>query len=554
MYYSPVMPMAYGRPGASAATATTNRIRDISPFSGMCVVCEEGCPGLCEVGRSAYRGREVIYPQPFGRATAASQKDYPVDFSHLTILGRTLYTEGIEDGKETIFPNVKIETNLGGIKLRNPIVISAMGSTDVAKRNWEGLAGGAAISGCIAIVGENVCGMDMEAEWDRINNKVVRSPDMEFRINAFREWHDGYGEIGVQLNPHDAEFGVGEYVASKLEVNLIEIKRGQGAKDIGGEVKVQGLEKALELKKRGYFVYPDPDDEEVQVAYKSGVLKWFERHSKTPQFTKEGFLELVDRLRSQGVKYISFKDGPYRPFDIAYALKLGATTGVSFMTFDGAGGGTGMSPWRMMNEWGMPTYYLESLVHGLCCFFEYERMLIPPPLVIAGGITLEDHIVKALSLGAPYVKAVGMSRAPLAAVMVAKTLVRQMKERRGMDLPIEHGENTGNAGADTKMSPDKLFVTAQVLREKYGQGYIKLIETGAVGVYTYIQDRLATGIKQLLCGLRKFDINLLCRDDVAALTKEAEEVANYYPKGVRPTGFNPLRFVTEVDLNRITEL
>ncbi|MEM3486465.1 MAG: glutamate synthase-related protein [Candidatus Methanomethyliaceae archaeon] len=549
--------MAHGRPGASAATATTNRVRDVSPFSGMCVVCEEGCPGLCEVGRSAYRGREVIYPQPFGRATAASQKDYPVDFSHLTILGETLYTEGIEDGKETIFPNVKIETELGGIRLKNPIVISAMGSTEVARRNWEGLAGGAAISGCIAIVGENVCGMDMDAEWDRINNKVVRSPDMEFRIRAFRDWHDGYGEIGVQLNPHDAEFGVGEYVASKLEVDLIEIKRGQGAKDIGGEVKVDSLEKALELKKRGYFVYPDPEDREVQEAYRLGMVKAFERHSKTPQFTREGFLELVDRLRSLGVRHISFKDGPYRPFDIAYALRLGAMADLSFMTFDGAGGGTGMSPWRMMNEWGIPTYYLESLIHGLCCFFECERMLIAPPLVIAGGITLEDHVVKALSLGAPYVRAVGMSRAPLAAVMVAKTLVKQMKEKNwsaSLGGPSRSLGGSGVNSIDSRVSPESIFVTAQVLKEKYGQDYNRLVETGAIGVYTYIQDRLATGIRQLLCGLRKFDIGLLSRDDVAALTKEAEDVANYYPKGVKPAGFKPLRFVTDVDLERIAKL
>ncbi|MBC7113534.1 MAG: FMN-binding glutamate synthase family protein [Candidatus Methanomethyliales bacterium] len=546
--------MAHGRPGASAATATTNRIRDVSPFSGMCVVCEEGCPGLCEVGRSAYRGREVIYPQPFGKATAASQKDYPVDFSHLTILGETLYTEGIEEGKETIFPNVNIETELDGIRLRNPIVISAMGSTEVARRNWEGLAGGAAISGCIAIVGENVCGMDMDAEWDWINNKVIRSPDMEFRVRAFRDWYDGYGEIGVQLNPHDAEFGVGEYVASKLEVNLIEIKRGQGAKDIGGEVKVDSLEKALELKKRGYFVYPDPEDKEVQEAYRSGLIRAFERHSKTPQFTREGFLELVDRLRGAGVKHISFKDGPYRPFDIAYALRLGSMTELSFMTFDGAGGGTGMSPWRMMNEWGIPTYYLESLIHGLCCFFEYERMLIPPPLVIAGGITLEDHVVKALSLGAPYIRAVGMSRAPLAAVMVAKTLVRQIKEKRGTGTALGQGKPADTDRSDPRMTLEGLFVTAQALKEKYGQEYIKLVETGAIGVYTYIQDRLATGIKQLLCGLRKFDIGYLSRDDVAALTKEAEEVANYYPKGVKPSGFKPLRFVTDVDLERISKL
>jgi len=27
---------------------------------------------------------------------------------------------------------------------------------------------------------------------------------------------------------------------------------------------------------------------------------------------------------------------------------------LDLLTVDGAGGGTGMSPWRMMNEWGIP--------------------------------------------------------------------------------------------------------------------------------------------------------------------------------------------------------
>jgi len=40
-----------------------------------------------EIGKSAYRGAEMIYPQPFGIIATASQKDYPVDLSHFTILG-----------------------------------------------------------------------------------------------------------------------------------------------------------------------------------------------------------------------------------------------------------------------------------------------------------------------------------------------------------------------------------------------------------------------------------------------------------------------------------
>ena len=43
----------------------------------MCVTCVDGCIGMCEIGKSAYRGHEVIYPQPFGVITTASEKVYP---------------------------------------------------------------------------------------------------------------------------------------------------------------------------------------------------------------------------------------------------------------------------------------------------------------------------------------------------------------------------------------------------------------------------------------------------------------------------------------------
>jgi hypothetical protein len=75
------------RMNASAATLTKNRTEEsIVPLSGMCATCVDGCIGMCEIGKSAYRGHEVIYPQPFGIITAASEKDYPVDYSHFNIM------------------------------------------------------------------------------------------------------------------------------------------------------------------------------------------------------------------------------------------------------------------------------------------------------------------------------------------------------------------------------------------------------------------------------------------------------------------------------------
>ncbi|HVO35801.1 MAG TPA: hypothetical protein VMT21_09565, partial [Gemmatimonadales bacterium] len=97
--------MSLTRINSSAATLTKNRTEDsISPFSGMCATCIDGCIGMCEIGKSAYRGPEMIYPQPFGLITTAGQKDYPVDLSHFTILGRATGAWGIEaDSDKALF-------------------------------------------------------------------------------------------------------------------------------------------------------------------------------------------------------------------------------------------------------------------------------------------------------------------------------------------------------------------------------------------------------------------------------------------------------------------
>jgi len=268
--------MAYTKLNRSAATLTKNRTEgSISPFSGMCVTCVDGCIGMCEIGKSAYRGPEVLYPQPFGIITAASEKDYPVDLSHFTVMGTAVGAYGVEaDSDKATFPKVTIETAVGqdkGIKLKVPFIIPGMGSTNVAKQNWEGLAVGAAISGTILTIGENVCAMDDESEIK--NGRIIRSPDMENRVKLFKDWQeDNYGTVAVQANVEDTRLGVQEYVIEKLGVDTAELKWGQGAKDIGGEVKIKSLKKAQELKKRGYIVLPNPEDPNVIKAFEKGSL------------------------------------------------------------------------------------------------------------------------------------------------------------------------------------------------------------------------------------------------------------------------------------------
>ncbi len=523
--------MAFTRLNRSAATLTKNRTEgSISPFSGMCVTCVDGCIGMCEIGKSAYRGAEVLYPQPFGIITAASEKEYPVDLSHFSIMGTAVGAYGVEaDSDKATFEKVTIETRVGrdkGIKLRVPIVLGGMGSTNVAKQNWEGLAGGAALSGTILTVGENVCAMDEESVIK--NGRIVRSPDMETRVGLYKKWQeDGYGAVVVQANVEDTRLGVQEYAINKLGVEIVELKWGQGAKDIGGEVKIKSLAKAQELKKRGYIVLPDPEDPNVIQAFEKGSFKEFERHSRLGMVEEESFMKRVEELRRAGAKYVFLKTGAYRPADLARAVKFASKAKIDVLTVDGAGGGTGMSPWRMMNEWGIPSVEIWSLTWNFADQLAKQGEYLPD-IVFAGGVTFEDQIFKALALGAPYVKAVGMARGPMAAAMVGKTIGKRIIEGQ---IPV-YVERFGS-------SVEEIFVTAPELKRKYKERFNE-IPPGAIGLYTYFK-RLSQGLRQLMAGNRKFSLSYISRDDIAALTKEAADISG-------------IPFITDVDKDEVQKI
>jgi len=509
--------MSLTKINASAATLTKNRTEDaIVPTSGMCATCIDGCIGMCEIGKSAYRGHEVIYPQPFGIITTASEKAYPVDYSHFNIMGTAVGAQGIEpDSNKAIFPAVNLEVILGhdkGIKFRYPWIIPGIGSTNIAKNNWEGLAIGSALSGTGLTIGENVAGMDVESVMK--NGKVVDTVDLKRRVKLYKDYQrDGYGAIIVQANVEDTKLGVQEYAIKELGVEIVEMKWGQGAKNIGGEVKIKDIKKAQLLYDRGYIVLPNPTDPNVIKAFEHGTFSEFERHSRVGMVSEEAFASRVDELHKAGAKYIFLKTGAYGPADLARAVKFSSKYKIDLLTVDGAGGGTGMSPWRMMNEWGVPPVELHSLLYKYTKHLSDKGEYVPS-LALAGGFTLEDQIFKGLALGAPFVKLIGMARSPIAAAMVGKTIGNTIKANQ---VPV-YVERFGN-------SVEKIFVTASDLKKELGNDEFKKIPTGAIGLYTYYE-RLAQGLRQLMCGSRKFAMEYITRQDIASLTHEASEISD----------------------------
>jgi len=460
----------------------------------------------------------LIYPGPFGDITAGGDKEYPVDYSHLNIQGYALGANGLPPGVEgnpdtAIFPAVNTETEYGWdikVKMKLPAFTGALGSTEIARKNWEHFAIGAAISGVTLVCGENVCGIDPELELNS-EGKVTSAPDIDRRIEIYRRYHQGHGEILVQMNVEDTRLGVAEYVNKKHGLETIELKWGQGAKCIGGEIKIDSLERAQELQNRGYVVTPDPSSPVTQAAYKDGALKEFERHSRLGFIDEEGFYAEVERLRKLGFKRITLKTGAYSLRELAMAIKWGANAKIDLLTIDGSSGGTGMSPWRMMEEWGIPSLYLHAAAYDFCQKLADKGQRVPD-LAFAGGFSSEDGVFKALALGSPFVKAICIGRAMMIPGMVGKNIAHWLKEGK---LP--------NTVSQFGSTAEEIFVNYEDVMDIVGAGEMKNIPLGAVGMYSYCE-KLRVGLQQLMAGARCFSLPAITRNELMSLTEECAKV------------------------------
>jgi len=200
--------------------------------------------------------------------------------------------------------------------------------------------------------------------------------------------------------------------------------------------------------------------------------------------------------------------------ELAMAIKWSSDAKIDLLTIDGAPGGTGMSPWRMMVEWGIPTFYLQSMAVQLCDMLAAKGAFVPN-IAIGGGFSTEDHLFKVLSMGAPYTKAVCMGRAMMIPGMVGKNI--------GMWL--QQGEDAlPKTVSQFGMKTEEIFVCYETLAAKYGSDAVKEIPLGAIGIYTFV-DKLKVGLQQLMAGSRNYRVSTITRNDLIALTEEAAKVS-----------------------------
>jgi len=340
---------------ADIATGTKLAFPEHATQSGICSTCTM-C-GQCEIGKKARTGQS-LFPEPYGMQFGG-EKRMP-NLEDLQIIPELF-------GEEVKFAAVKTEKTIGSIKLKAPFVIAAMGSTKVAHEKGKILAEGAAKAGIGLVIGENMLATHGKG-------------GMQQRIQPFLDNYDGnYGAVVQQGNPVDIENGVFE-TGKEIGVHAIEFKLGQGAKQgLGGEIKFKSKEEAEKYTKMGYHIVQNPDGS-------------FQRHTPPGALKEEALRDLIIKYAELDLPMwakIGMGKGIVKLVNSLNTIKKEQGVKFECLTIDGFGGGTGMSPWLIMNEMNIPSPYLYGMLEEKPNF----------DILLTGGIANGFDSAKAMMLG-----------------------------------------------------------------------------------------------------------------------------------------------------------
>ena len=492
---------------SSGFNGTYLRSNHISPQSGMCSFCTEECDGTCEIALASVLGKQTVYPTNTGNNQVASEKDYPIDFSHYNINGRVFGAIGANANyEEANIYHVKLEREYGKfnpIKLEIPIILPAL-----IKLNWKDYFAGAAMAGVTCVIGEEAREKDPDLKIE--NGKVVEFNALKIMLDSFRKYYRGYGQVVLQCNVEDDLLGIPEYAIREHHLEALEFKFGQSAKGTQPVRKLKDRIEALKVKEKRMIVFPDPMEPEVVKRSEEGIDPNFYSYGRLPLWDEEYLVGRIEDLRKIGLKNTYFKMAGYDRADIERLIRLGSEAQVDMITFDGAGGGSGYSPCKMMNEWGLPAILVEETVCEIVEMLKAEDRYIPA-ITITGGFSSEDQVFKALAFGNQNVTAIGLCRAAMAAAMAGKNIGEKIAEG---NIP----KNLEKYGSTV----NEIYSDLADLRYIYGKEANEF-SLGAVGVFSYL-NKIAFGIKHFAALNRKFDISYLDRSDLIPLTGEAKDL------------------------------
>jgi len=436
----------------SGVTGAKNRSKYIAPQSGMCSLCTEECPGTCEITQAAVLGKMTVYPTTTGANQIASEKDYPVDFSHFNINGRSFGAVGTEaDIEHAEIFNVDLASEYGSdnrIKLDLPIVLPAL-----VKMNWVDYFGGAAMAGVTCMVGEDARNKDPELKIE--NGKITSFPMLKKIHESFYDDHRGPGQMVLQCNVDDHLMGVPEIALKKYGFEALEFKFGQGAKRTQPMNRIKNYDEAVKKVERGDLVFPDPFDPKIIKLKEKGCCPNFYTYGRLPMWTEDSMAKRISELRAMGMKNVYFKMAGFDVADVERVINMAIENRVDMITFDGAGGGSGYSPAKMMNEWSLPTIMLEKAVVDICARLQDQDKTLPA-MVMTGGFISEDQVFKSLAYGDGFISAIGVCRGAMAAAMTGKTVGDEIKAGRTPELFKKFGSTIDEVFHDLHQFRDLL--------------------------------------------------------------------------------------------------
>ncbi|MEU4250214.1 glutamate synthase-related protein [Amycolatopsis sp. NPDC026612] len=357
-----------------------------------------------EVRYRARTGPEAAFPalksyghEVFGASATADADGDLIDRARLVppvFVPRRL-EKLIELGREPLFSDVDLRTEIGGFASALPVYLSGFGSTELGSTEL-GVAAArqAGALGIPMVIGENVVPANGYGR-----GPSTAQPALLTRVRAYLDAGTGSeGGVVVQQSTEDADAEVWNLVYSDPGVAPLlatgrlgfELKLGQGAKPGLGGMTVVDTASSARLRDR--YAMSDVFDGE------SGRVL---RSASPGTFTGEILRQQVHLMRNNFPRArVWVKLPPGR--DVGAAAAVAWAAGADAVTVDGAEAGTGWAPLSFLDHVGLP-------------LAECLRRVGPPAgcLLASGRMWAGARAVKCLALGA---RAVGLGRAALVAV------------------------------------------------------------------------------------------------------------------------------------------
>jgi hypothetical protein len=370
------------------------------------------------------------------------------------------------NGAGSVLSELGLETKYGtgkGISCKLPFKIGATGPVPAPKTMWPGLAAGAAIAGVPLWIGENVCGFDLNAKFEKA--RVVSAPELEWRVKWYCNWElQGYGDLVVQANPQELLLGVPEYALKHLGVHSFDFRWGNENKKLGFAVK--DLAAARELRGRGYGMAPDPNDAKVADKIGKGSECEFQVHANSAAVPYDALMRKIGDLRKLGAKHMSITIPGERPTDLARGIRFASEARLDLLTI-----AANHAQALEVSE------LLSSSLQRL-----QKRGEFIPDIALEAAFTSADEVIRAFAMAAPFVKLVSMIGAPL-----------------------EQALQSDLYPAEREHYPEEL-------REMLGE-QVKKLPAGALGVYRYLSC-MAESVHERLAASQKTSLAMLDRSDV----------------------------------------